>query len=75
MRDELWHKHIEWYGKQAHGGDWQFLKRILQNKPKLYWHDEIMANACQLGRGKIFEDCRPGWFDKIMKGFKAKHTK
>ena len=66
MRAELWKRHIEAYGWHKWGGDWWFLEQALAEKPRMYWLDRIVADARQLGRGKIFEGVREGWFERVM---------
>ena len=66
MRAELWKRYIEWFGKKPWGGDWWFLERVLKENPKIVWLDRIVADARQLGRGKMFEEVEDGWFEKVM---------
>lgn len=64
----IWKRHIAAFGKKPWGGDWWFLDEVLQEEePKMYWLDMIVADARQLGRGRIFEHCAPGWFERVVK--------
>lgn len=64
VRSGLWKEYIERYGTKC-GGDWAFLRRVLGAKPAMYWLDEIVADARQLGRGKLFETAEDGWFERV----------
>jgi hypothetical protein len=66
IRAGLWREYIKWFGEKPWGGDWWFLERVLKEGPKMYWLDEIVADARQLGRGKIFEEVDEGWFEAVM---------
>jgi len=65
IRAELWKEYIEWFGSKPRGGDWWFLSQVLGTAPSIYWLDEVMADARQLGRGKLFEDAPKGWFERV----------
>lgn len=65
VRAELWKEYIEWFGVKRWGGDWWFLERVLKTQPSMYWLDEIVADARQLGRGRKFEGAETGWFDEL----------
>lgn len=54
VKAELWKKHIDKFGASA-GGDWTFLKALMGANPKTVWINKIVAEARQLGRGKLFE--------------------
>lgn len=67
IRAELWKRHIYMFGVKPWGGDWWFLEDVLKTKPSVYWLDRIVADCRQLGRGKIFEQVKPGWFERVAK--------
>jgi len=67
IRAELWKEYIYMFGKKPWGGDWWFLEAVLKTKPSMYWLDRIVADCRQLGRGKIFEQVKLGWFERVAK--------
>ena len=62
IRADLWKEHIHMFGAKPWGGDWWFLEAVLETRPTVYWLDQIVADCRQLGRGRIFEQVKPGWF-------------
>jgi hypothetical protein len=69
MRAELWKEHIIHFGDKPWGGDWWMLEKALATDPDIYWHDEIMADAVQLGRGRRFETKAHDWFAPIAEDY------
>lgn len=67
VRAELWKRHIEGFGMKTRGGDWWFLNEVLKTGPTMYWLDEIVADARQLGRGRLFEQVERGWFEGVAR--------
>lgn len=67
IKTPIWKKRIEYFGIKNWGGDWWLLDRIIQDGHKLFWLNELMAESRQLGRGKIFEDVKPGWFERVAR--------
>jgi len=46
----IYDKYIEVFG-QPRMGDFSFIDTVMKDKPKVYWHDEIMAETSRIGRG------------------------
>lgn len=69
VKAEAWKKRIEYFGVKNWGGDWWFLDALI-NKDKLdyVWMDgPPIAESRQLGRGKMFEPAKQGWFEKVAR--------
>jgi hypothetical protein len=73
MQADLWKDHIERFGDKRWGGDWWFLKAVLETEPSIYWYDQIVADARQLGRGRKFETDRTDWFLPVMEQYEAEN--
>jgi hypothetical protein len=65
MKATLWKAHIEQFGAKPWGGDWWTLESALKTKPAIYWLDEIVADARQLGRGRLFEAAGTAWWKTV----------
>ena len=65
MRASLWKVVVEVFGAKPWGGDWHMLEAALHREPTIYWLDEIVADARQLGRGKKFETSSRTWWSKV----------
>lgn len=46
----VYDKYIEVFG-QPRMGDFSFIDTVMKDNPKVYWHDEIMAETSRIGRG------------------------
>lgn len=66
-KTQVWKKRIEYFGIKPWGGDWHFLERLIQDGYELFWLDELMAESRQLGRGKLFESAKKGWFEQVAR--------
>lgn len=67
IRTRFWKQRIEYFGIKPHGGDWWLLDKLIQDGHKLFWLDELMAESRQLGRGRLFEPTKKGWFEKVAR--------
>ena len=47
---KVYDKYIHIFG-QPRMGDFSFIQTVMNDKPKVYWHDEIMAETSRIGRG------------------------
>jgi len=66
VKAPVWKDKIEHFGIKPWGGDWWFLESVLSAGHKPNWLDTgPMAESRQLGRGKLFEQAAPGWFEKV----------
>ena len=68
IRTPIWKQHIHHFGTHPWGGDWHFLEAVLGAGHKPFWMEGLpVAESRQLGRGKLFEPTKPGWFERVAK--------
>ncbi|MHA1961886.1 MAG: hypothetical protein ACW99U_16890 [Candidatus Thorarchaeota archaeon] len=69
VKSVLWKRWIEYFGIKPHGGDWWFLDALINkdNNDFLWMESEPLAESRQLGRGRLFENAKPGWFEQVAK--------
>ena len=50
-RRDIWEKHIHAFGVDA-CGDYEFLRALWQDRPKVVWLDEVLAGVQRISRGQ-----------------------
>ena len=75
MCSHLWDRFIFEFGTKPWGGDWHFLKAALPHVNKTVWYPAIVAEAQQLGRGRLFEPTHAGWFEDLAIEYGYKYDK
>jgi hypothetical protein len=68
IRTSIWKRHIYQFGVKPWGGDWFFLEAVLNAGHRPFWMEGgPYAESRQLGRGRLFERTKSGWFERVAK--------
>ena len=68
-RADVWREHCSAYSIPG-SGDWNYLSSIkTKTDITFHWLDLVVQETQQLGRGRVFEDCSPDWWDKFRADF------
>lgn len=51
VRADIYRRYIQHFGHPK-GGDYQFISRLMADKPTVYWHDVVMGETGKVSRGK-----------------------
>jgi glycosyltransferase involved in cell wall biosynthesis len=74
VRQDAWKKHVAAYGNRG-SGDWNFLSALKSDGGLNFtWFDFVAKETQQLGRGRKFESCKPGWWGRAVKKFKIEQV-
>jgi len=70
VRNDYWKQHIGAYTGKTHGGDCHFGTALISDhKAHIVRLDKVISVTMQRGRGVKFENCKPGWWKRIVKEF------
>jgi len=70
VRADYWETHIGAYTGKTHGGDCHFGTALINDREvHIVRLDRVISVTLQRGKGQKFEDCGPGWWERIAKEF------
>lgn len=74
VRADVWKECIHALGGGG-GGSGRFIAAFLNVGVELSWLDLIASETQQLGRGRVFENCKANWWEQTVKRFKIEEVK
>jgi len=70
VRADVWKDTIEAFGKAPRtGGDAFFGTALCQGDYRIEKMDRVVAKSMQRGRARVFESCRPNWWQVVVRRF------
>jgi len=70
VRADYWKKHIGAYIGKTCGGDCHFGTALISDRQaRIVRLDRVVSVSLQRGKGQKFEQCQPGWFERVAKEF------
>jgi len=70
VRADYWKRHIGAYTGKARGGDAHFGTALINDRAaRIVRLDRVISVTLQRGKGEKFEECEPGWWERIAREF------